>query len=179
MAFTAFTNRQDAAHITTRLIVRRSRRLNPAAAAHLCGVAPIPARSGKTRRHRLRTRQLTRHLVVHRIGVRRERVLAIRLGRTRRDQQFLQGLLTQRAPGEHRQLPLLIQHRLDSSAGLHRTGTGSSRVNPNGIITALMALPSFRTVDPGRERLVRLSLEDCHETAPLPGPGEGLTSRRG
>jgi hypothetical protein len=42
----------------------------------------------------------------------------------------------------------------------------------------LMALPSFRTVDPGGERLVRLSFEDCHETAPLPGSGEGLTSRR-
>jgi hypothetical protein len=41
-----------------------------------------------------------------------------------------------------------------------------------------MALPSFRTVDPGRERLVRLSFEDCHETAPLPGCGEGLTSGR-
>jgi hypothetical protein len=42
----------------------------------------------------------------------------------------------------------------------------------------LMALPSFRTVDPGRERLRCLSCEDCHETAPLPGSGEGLTSRR-
>ena len=41
-----------------------------------------------------------------------------------------------------------------------------------------MALPSFRTVDPGRERFGCLSFEDCHETAPLPGPGEGLTSRR-
>jgi hypothetical protein len=41
-----------------------------------------------------------------------------------------------------------------------------------------MALPSFRTVDPGRERLVCSSLEDCDETAPLPGSGEGLTSRR-
>ena len=46
------------------------------------------------------------------------------------------------------------------------------------IAGALMALPSLRTVDPGRERLRRLSLEDCGETAPLPGPGEGLTSRR-
>jgi len=42
----------------------------------------------------------------------------------------------------------------------------------------LMALPSFRTVDPGRECFVGLSGEDCDETAPLPGPGEGLTSRR-
>lgn len=33
-------------------------------------------------------------------------------------------------------------------------------------------------VVPGRERLRRLSLEDCRETAPLPGLGEGLTSRR-
>lgn len=42
----------------------------------------------------------------------------------------------------------------------------------------LMALPSFRTVDPGRERLGRVSLEDCDETAPLPGLGEGLMPRR-
>jgi hypothetical protein len=47
-----------------------------------------------------------------------------------------------------------------------------------GRTTALTALPSFRTVDPGRERLIRLSFEDCHETAPLPGCGEGLTSGR-
>ena len=41
-----------------------------------------------------------------------------------------------------------------------------------------MGLPSLRTVDPGRERLYRLSREDLVETAPLPGPGEGLRPRR-
>src|SRR3954471_5814954 len=41
--------------------------------------------------------------------------------------------------------------------------------------SVLMALPSLRTVDPGRERLRRVSREDWSETAPLPGPGEGLT----
>ena len=43
---------------------------------------------------------------------------------------------------------------------------------------SLMGLPSLRTVDPGRERLYRLSCEDLVETAPLPGPGEGLRPRR-
>lgn len=42
----------------------------------------------------------------------------------------------------------------------------------------LMGLPSLRTVDPGRECLGRLSCEDLVETAPLPGPGEGLMPRR-
>ena len=54
---------------------------------------------------------------------------------------------------------------------------GRSTEKP-GRVVPLMALPSLRTVDPGRERLRRLSREDCGETAPLPGPGEGLTSRR-
>ena len=40
-----------------------------------------------------------------------------------------------------------------------------------------MALPSF-AVDPGGERLRHLSCEDCSETAPLLGPGEGPTPRR-
>src|SRR2546430_11142139 len=36
----------------------------------------------------------------------------------------------------------------------------------------------LRAVDPGGERLRHLSREDCSETAPLPGPGEGPTPRR-
>ncbi|WP_132975704.1 universal stress protein, partial [Pseudonocardia dioxanivorans] len=39
----------------------------------------------------------------------------------------------------------------------------------------LMALPSLRTVVPGRERFRCSSREDFDETAPLPGPGEGPT----
>src|SRR5690349_16530576 len=42
----------------------------------------------------------------------------------------------------------------------------------------LMALPSFRTADPGRERFCCVSREDWHETAALSGPGEGLTPWR-
>ena len=51
-------------------------------------------------------------------------------------------------------------------------------VHPGPGDTVLMALPSLRTVVPGRERFRCASLEDWHETAPLPGPGEGRTPLR-
>jgi hypothetical protein len=54
------------------------------------------------------------------------------------------------------------------------TLTGAARAKRS----VLMGLPSPRTVDPGRERFGCLSREDLVETAPLPGPGEGLMPRR-
>ena len=72
-------------------------------------------------------------------------------------------------------MPTAIDSVTDSviDSGGAVPGRGRRRV-----IRCLMALPSFHTVDPGRERLRCLSLEDWHETAPLPGSGEGLTSRK-
>ena len=57
------------------------------------------------------------------------------------------------------------------------TGADPGGSPPRTAGTTLMALPSF-AVDPGGERLRHLSCEDCSETAPLPGPGEGPTPRR-
>ena len=53
----------------------------------------------------------------------------------------------------------------------------SRRVAERTVCGALLALPSLRTVGFGRECVRRLSRGDRRGTAPLPGPGDGLTGK--